>query len=123
MKTAGYHILRVGMAITFLWIGILIFREPIFWSGFLPAFVVKMFDNVMPIMTLVAIFDLLIGLFLLFDWFTFWIALLGFSHLLGILLLTGIDDTTVRDIGLAAASLALAVEGAPATVRAYFKHS
>lgn len=123
MKTSGYHILRVGMGITFLWVGILIFREPEFWSGFMPVFVIKMFDNLIPFTMLTGVVDVLIGLFLLFDLLTFWIALIAFAHLIGILLLTGIDDTTVRDIGLAAGAFALAVEGAPESVRKYFKHS
>jgi uncharacterized membrane protein YkgB len=33
MKKTSYHILRVGVAITFLWIGVLIFKQPEAWGG------------------------------------------------------------------------------------------
>ena len=33
------HVLRVGLGITFLWVGVLIFRDPQFWSGFIQPWV------------------------------------------------------------------------------------
>jgi len=35
MKKTSFHFLRVGLAITFLWIGILIFKNPEAWGGYL----------------------------------------------------------------------------------------
>jgi hypothetical protein len=33
MIKTSFHILRVGLAITFLWIGVLIFKNPESWGG------------------------------------------------------------------------------------------
>ena len=35
MKRASSHILRVGLAFTFLWIGVLILKNPEAWGGYL----------------------------------------------------------------------------------------
>lgn len=121
-KNTSYHVLRVAMAITFLWIGLLIFREPIFWSGFVPVYIHDMFTDITPFMLAVGAFDVIVGLFLLLDWFTFWIALFATFHLFGILLLTGVDETTVRDIGLVGGSLALAMTAAPEKWKKRFAH-
>ena len=35
MNRTSFHILRVGLAVTFLWIGILILKNPEAWGGYL----------------------------------------------------------------------------------------
>ncbi|MBI1866493.1 MAG: hypothetical protein HYS02_01865 [Candidatus Staskawiczbacteria bacterium] len=35
MKKTAFHFLRVGLAVTFLWVGVLIFKNPDGWSGYL----------------------------------------------------------------------------------------
>lgn len=114
MKTSAFHILRVGMAITFLWIGILIFREPEAWGGFLQPWAA----NLLPIplkemMIGTALFDISIGIFLLIDILTWLAALLGVFHLVIVLTVSGINAITVRDIGLLTALLALMVTAWP----------
>ncbi len=42
MSKASFHILRVGLAVTFLWIGVLIFKQPEAWMGYLQPWVVKL---------------------------------------------------------------------------------
>ena len=110
MKTSAFHILRVGIAITFLWIGILIFREPEAWGGFLQPWAA----NLLPIplkeaMIGAALLDLTIDLFLLIDVWVWLAALLGAFHLVIVLTVSGINTVTVRDIGLLTALLALMV--------------
>ena len=114
IKRTGYHILRVSMAVTFLWIAVLIVKSPIFWSGFLPPFVIDMLP-VAPetFMYGVALFDAFLGVLFLVDWKVYWAGLLAALHMLGILLLSGIDDITVRDIAIMGAGFALLSETMP----------
>jgi len=35
MNRASFHILRIGLAVTFLWIGVLILRNPEAWGGYM----------------------------------------------------------------------------------------
>lgn len=114
MKTSAFHILRVGIAITFLWIGILIFREPEAWGGLLQPWVA----NLLPIplkeaMIGTALLDITIGLFLLIDIWVWLAALLGAFHLVVVITVAGINTVTVRDIGLLTALLALMINAWP----------
>jgi uncharacterized membrane protein YkgB len=100
-KNTGYHILRVSMGITFAWIAVLIFKEPEFWSGFLPLW----FTDLLPVtgaqfMYSVGALDAVLGALMLLDLFMWQVGALAALHMLGILLTTGIDSVTVRDIGL-----------------------
>lgn len=114
MKESAYHILRVGVAITFLWIGILIFKEPQGWGGYLQPWILPFLPfSIKEVMISTAIFDILVGAFLLIDYYTFFAALLGFLHLVIVLTVSGINSITVRDIGLLAAALALTLQRWP----------
>lgn len=111
MKSYAFHILRVGAAITFLWIGVLIFKEPEVWGGYLQPWATNLL--LMPIkqaMYVTAVLDILIGFFLLIDVFTWLAALIGAFHLVIVLAVSGITSITVRDIGLLAGTLALAAQ-------------
>lgn len=121
-KDAPYHILRVGMAITFLWIGVLIFREPEFWGGFLKPWAA----NLLPVpleqaMISTAILDIVVGFLLLIDVLSWLAALLGTAHLAIVLITAGIDVITVRDIGLLSGTIALFWGGLPEKIRAKLK--
>ena len=114
MNKVSFHILRVGLAITFLWIGILIIRQPEAWGGYIQPWVA----DFLPIpltqaMTGTAFLDIAIGALLLIDWKTWLAALLAVLHLAIVLTVSGITDITVRDIGLLAAALAVMVESLP----------
>lgn len=108
MPKSVFHILRVGIAITFLWVGVLIFRSPEAWgslllpwaSGLLPL-------SLKTAMIATAVLDILIGFFLLVDVLTFPASLVGAFHLITVLTAVGINEITVRDIGLLAGTLAL----------------
>lgn len=114
MKKTSCHILRVGLAITFLWIGILILKQPEAWGGYLQPWAMKLLA--VPIEQAIigtAVLDIVIGLFLLVDTFTWLAALIGAIHLIIVLTVSGITDITVRDIGLLAAVLALMADSLP----------
>lgn len=114
MNKAGFHILRVGVAITFLWIGVLIFRDPEAWGSYLQPWATGLlFTPLKEAMIGTAILDIVIGGLLLVDYFAWIAAALASFHLIIVLVTTGITDITVRDIGLLAATLALFVETLP----------
>lgn len=114
MKKTSFHILRVGVAITFLWIGILIFIDPATWGGFLQPWAAGLL--LVPLkqaMISAAILDIALGLLMLIN-FRLWLAaLLGSIHLVIVLTVSGINAITVRDIGLLFATLALFINSFP----------
>ncbi len=114
MKKTSFHVLRVGLAITFLWIGILILKQPEAWAGYVDPWVIKLLPvPIIQFMIATAIFDILIGFFLLVGVFTWLAALIGGIHIATVLVVSGITDITVRDIGLIAAAFALAIDSLP----------
>lgn len=122
MNKTSYHILRVGLAITFIWIGILILKYPIAWEGYLQPWA----RELLPIpahqaLLSTAVLDIIIGILFLIEW-KIWIAgLLGSLHLIMVLTVSGITDITVRDIGLLAATLAIMMESMPMSIVNKFK--
>ena len=114
MKRISFHILRIGLAITFLWIGILILKNPEAWGGYLRPWAA----GLLPIplaqaMMGTAILDIAIGAFLLINFLPWLAASVGAIHLAVILIVSGITDITVRDIGLLAGILALIIDSLP----------
>lgn len=104
------HIIRVGIAITFLWIGVLIFKSPELWGNLLQPWAAGLL--LVPLkqaMIMTAIFDIAVGFFLLVDKYVLPFSLLGLLHLLMVILVVGITAGTARDIGLAAGLLGLVI--------------
>ena len=117
MNKTSFNILRVGLAITFLWIGILIFKDPEAWGGYMSQWVIDLLP--MPVkeaMLGTAILDIAIGIFLLFDVFVWLAALVGALHLVVVLAVTGITDVTVRDVGILAGVVALMIDSLPKNI-------
>ena len=114
MKKTSFHILRVGLAITFLWIGILILKQPDAWGGYLQPWAMNLL--IVPLeqaMIATAFLDIVIGFLLLIDFFVWPAALIAGLHLIIVLVVSGITDITVRDIGLLAGTLALMADSWP----------
>ena len=108
MKQSSYHIIRVGTAITFLWIGILILKEPAAWGGLIQSWAANLLVIPLEITMIgVAVLDILVGFFLLVDYFTWVAAGLGALHLIIVLTVSGINVITVRDIGILAGTIAI----------------
>lgn len=120
MKQSAFHILRVGTAITFIWIGVLILKDTVSFSALISPWALEFLGRFTPdvdqflhtMMIETAVLDIAVGFFLLIDKFVFLAALLGFFHLLGVVITTDIL-VTVRDIGLMASALALMVHVVP----------
>ncbi|MBI2042591.1 MAG: hypothetical protein HYT21_02520 [Candidatus Nealsonbacteria bacterium] len=112
MKGASFHIARIGTAITFLWIGILIFQNPAAWAGFIQPWAANLLP--LPVETIMigtAVFDLVIGFLLLIDFLSWQAALLGSLHLLLVLTVAGINVVTVRDIAILSGTVSLVFAG------------
>lgn len=110
----SFHVLRVGLAITFLWIGVLIFKQPEAWGGYLQPWAA----GLLPIplnqaMIGTVILDVVIGVLLLTDIFVWLATIIGAIHLVIVLATSGITDITVRDIGLLAGMTAIMVDSLP----------
>jgi uncharacterized membrane protein YphA (DoxX/SURF4 family) len=121
MKKTSFHFLRVGLAITFLWIGVLIFKNPESWGGYLQPWAAELLPiPLTQAMIGTAILDIAIGTFLLIDFLSWLVALVGVIHLVIVLAVSGITDITVRDIGLLVATLALMIDSLPQWVLKWF---
>ena len=111
MNNLSFHILRIGLAVTFLWIGFLIFMEPEVWGGFLQPWVVELLPIPVRVAMLgTALLDVAIGILLLLNFYTWLAAGVGALHLVIVLVTAGFNSVTIRDIGLLGASVALALE-------------
>lgn len=124
MKLSAYHILRIGMAITFLWIGVLILQQPEAWGGYLQPWAADLLPISLKLaMILAGVMDILVGVFLLINVWVWHAAVLGALHLAIILIVSGINAITVRDIGLLGGALALALHTWPDNLRFLVKDS
>ena len=111
MNKSAFHILRVGTAITFLWIGILIFQDPQGWGSYMAPWVVDLLPiSVKNVMILTAVLDTVIGLLLLTETLVWRAAVAGAVHIGLVLIVSGINEGTVRDIAIVAATISLAVD-------------
>ena len=121
MRSSAYHILRVGIAITFLWIGVLILKDTQSFSALLQPWALELLtkihgENVDAIlhqsMIATAILDILVGIGLLINRFVIIASGLGAIHMFMVISTTAIL-VSVRDIGLLAGCLALLVDSFP----------
>lgn len=104
------NIIRVGLGVTFVWIGILIFGSPEAWGGALQPWVVSLLPvDLRTAMIQTAVFDITVGFFLLIEVMPAFFSLLALAHLVTVIIAVGITGITARDIGLAAAALALSI--------------
>lgn len=114
MTKAGFHILRVGLGITFLWIGVLIFKQPEAWGGYLKPWAAGLLPvPLSQAMIGTAILDIVIGFLFLVDTLTWLASLLATIHLIIVLTVSGITDITVRDIAILAGAIAVLLDSLP----------
>jgi hypothetical protein len=107
-QKASLLVLRVTLGITFLWVSVMIFQEPVFWSGFIDPWMANLIPiDLTLLMQLTAVLDALIGLLLIANKWVWIASLVATLHLATILIGSGIDPITVRDLGLLGATAAL----------------
>ena len=100
--------LRVGLAFVFIYAGINSLLNPSAWIGFVPVWI----DTIPLIsrevfLTIHGLFEIVLGLALLFGIYKKLTAALAFLSLAGIIIFFGINDITFRDLGLIAAAYTL----------------
>lgn len=122
MNKVGFHILRVGLGITFLWIGVLIFKQPEVWGGYLKPWAFKLLPvSLSQAMIGTAILDITIGFLFLIDTLTWLASLLAIIHLIIVLTVSGITDITVRDIAILTGAIAVMIDSLPKNFLDKFK--
>lgn len=111
-KALGRAILRIGMALVFLWFGIDQIIEPNAWIGFIPEWVLGMVPlSATVFIYLNAAFEIVFGAALLFGLFTRFVAFLLFLHIADITLTVGFSAIGVRDFGLSVAMFTIFLNG------------
>jgi hypothetical protein len=103
-------ILRYGLAIVYLWIAVLILRDPVGMSGVLQPWALALLPDIEGMMRSVGIANIGIGILLLLPSKQWYAGLFSTGHLLTVIAVTGITSVTIRNIGLIAMSVALLVD-------------
>lgn len=104
----AYTILRLSLGVTFLFTGYFILKHTKEWTGFIKPWAEKLLPvSKESAMKTTAYYDLFNGLWLLSGIFTWWAALFAALHMIQVLVIAGVDDTTYRDIAILGASIAL----------------
>jgi uncharacterized membrane protein YphA (DoxX/SURF4 family) len=110
-KEIGVYILRLGLAVVFLYFGISQILDQSKWIYFVPDRFLNFYINEVLKQKLVfinGIFDLIIALSLISGIFIRIFSILGFIHLLSITIFSlGFEPSGIRDLGLAFAMLSL----------------
>lgn len=112
LKASAPTVLRIGVALVFLWFGSQQLMHPGSWLGFIPKSIMDISGLTAP--TLVAFngsFEIVFGLCLLAGFFTRVSALLLALHMLDITYVVGYGATGVRDFGLSIAAVAVFLYG------------
>ena len=114
MTDIALLILQWGLGLVFIWTGILIFRDVPGWAGIIDKSWVRGFlPSSRLTIRAVAVFDIVVGAWILTG-IALWIpALLVALHLASVLLVTGIFTPAYRDVGLLAIAISLVLMYAP----------
>jgi uncharacterized membrane protein YphA (DoxX/SURF4 family) len=112
MKHSNKIILRLGMAFVFFWFGINQINNPGQWVSYLPQWTMSLPIPQLNFVLLNGWFEVMGASLLVIGIYTRITALLLALHLFGIALSVGFDAVGVRDLGLAFATLSLAIQGA-----------
>ena len=108
----SHLILRISFALVFLWFGIDKFIHPDYWiNAWVPLWFLAILDRVnleaVKFIYLNGIFEVVVGLGLVFNIFVKGFAFLAVLFLLAVMLSVGFNEVIVRDVGLIGIGLAL----------------
>ena len=120
MSLLSLKILRIGLGITFLWLGYQIWMEPLAWGSFMLPWAQGLIPGSLEsFMKSTAIGDMFLGLWLFIGWRVWIPALLASLHLIGVLVTTtgSLELAVPRDIGLLAGTLAILVDTLPTWIK------
>lgn len=103
-------ILRIGLAAVFMWFGMSELLNPAQWIGFMPGWLTSLTGlSAVTLVVLNALFEVVAAVCLVMNWYVRLVALLLSLHLFTIVGDVGFSAIGVRDFGLAAAMLSLAL--------------
>lgn len=112
MKEFAPAVLRVGLALVFLWFGFTQLGDPVPWTQLIPESLTNATGLAPTTFVLFnGAFEVVFGLCLLFGFFTRVSSLLLALHLLSITFTVGYNAIGVRDFGLSMAAIALFLLG------------
>jgi uncharacterized membrane protein YphA (DoxX/SURF4 family) len=109
-KEIGYTVLRLGLAAVFLWFGFSQLMDGVNWVSWVPEWAVSVL-RIPPAMIVLlnGAFEVAAGALIALNLFTRWAALALALHLAVITFDIGANAVGVRDFGLTAATMALAL--------------
>lgn len=109
-KALASLLLRIGIAFSFLYAAFSAYQNPLNWVGFLPQFLVPNLEVGKLMLSVFGIIEVLVSLILIFNFKTFYAALISALMIAGIIIFNlGAFDLTFRDVPILFGSLALAV--------------
>ena len=108
----SHLILRLSLAIVFLWFGIDKFFHPVYWlNAWMPDFVINLGTifhiSANSLVYSIGVIELLVGISLASNMFIDFFAIIAIVFLIGISLFYGFNEVLVRDIGIIGGLLAL----------------
>lgn len=113
LRTVAPAIVRIGLALVFLWFGYTQLQNPEVWVGFLPLWILAAPVTPTTLIMFNGMFEIVFGVALLGGIYVRVVALLLALHLFGIAYAAG-GDIGVRDFGLAMATFGVFCFGADA---------
>ncbi len=112
MKTYAPAVLRIGLALVFLWFGFTQLGDTTMWERLIPASITGMSGlSASTLVTFNGAFEVVFGLCLLFGFFTRVSSFLLALHMISITMAVGFNAIGVRDAGLSFAAVALFMMG------------
>ena len=105
-------IARWGVGVVFFIFGISQLLNPQSWMAYLPDFALTIGVSATNLIYMNGVFDLAIGILLLFGIFTRVVSLIGILHIIGIIISIGYNDVAVRDFGLLIVLVSVFLHGA-----------
>ncbi|MBI2662001.1 DoxX family membrane protein [Candidatus Woesearchaeota archaeon] len=116
----GLILLRISVALVFVWFGVSQIYTPYNWIGFIPPFI----SSLISAQTVVMIngsLEIILGLMMIFGIYLRFAALVLGVHVIGIALSLGYTAVTVRDLGLGFASISVFFIGPDRLCYGYIK--
>lgn len=114
-------VLRIGMALIFLWFGTQQIMNPAMWVSYIPEGIVGIFSlSAIKLVYLNGLFEIIFASALFLGYFTRFSSFLLALHMLDITYVVGFDAVGVRDFGLAIATIAIFMQGTDKISLDYF---
>ncbi len=112
LKKFSPVVLRIGIALVFIWFGINQISDTSQWLDYVPQWVSSLSGlSISTIVFLNGIFEITFGAALLLGFFTQFVALILTLHILDIMYIVGWNSIGVRDFGLSIAMITIFLNG------------